>query len=450
MRLNKTKRRRNVPLTHEGAPAYPEVGPEQQLARSVLSCLLWEDTFYESGQTIADRISTLAREVRPSYLSKLAIKARKQYKLRHAPLLLLDALCETGPGTSLVQDTVYETIDRADEISEMLAIYWRDGKRPISNQLKKGLARAFTKFDAHQLAKYNRQTKVTLRDVMFMVHPKPLGPLGRELKRVFDEIAAKETRVTGTWEAELSAGSHKKTKRDKREVWERKLESGKLGYMALLRNLRNMTEAGVDRELVSAAIVARRGAHKVLPFRFVAALNAAPQYKDELDLAFAKQISEIEADDERTVVLVDVSYSMFGERLSAKSDMDRIDAAATLALMVPGKRRIFAFSNNVKEVRNARGLKDLNKIKHAVNNGGTYIGGAIEHINQNVPHDRLIVITDEQSHDEIGDPRKRGYMINVASYKNGVGYGRWVHIDGFSEQVLRFIAAYETEGYATV
>jgi hypothetical protein len=38
---------------------------------------------------------------------------------------------------------------------------------------------------------------------------------------------------------------------------------------------------------------------------------------------------------------------------------------------------------------------------------------------------------------------RRAYMINVASYRNGVGYGRWVHLDGFSEQVLRYIAEYE-------
>jgi hypothetical protein len=54
------------------------------------------------------------------------------------------------------------------------------------------------------------------------------------------------------------------------------------------------------------------------------------------------------------------------------------------------------------------------------------------------------VITDEQSHDAVPDPvAPLAYMINVASYRNGVGYGRWVHIDGFSEQVLRFIAEYE-------
>lgn len=37
-------------------------------------------------------------------------------------------------------------------------------------------------------------------------------------------------------------------------------------------------------------------------------------------------------------------------------------------------------------------------------------------------------------------------MINVATDKNGVGYGNgWTHVDGFSEGVLRWIHAFEQE-----
>jgi hypothetical protein len=55
--------------------------------------------------------------------------------------------------------------------------------------------------------------------------------------------------------------------------------------------------------------------------------------------------------------------------------------------------------------------------------------------------DRLIVVTDEQSHDPV--PQLKGYMINVASNQNGVGYGQWVHIDGWSDKVLDYIVKYE-------
>ena len=56
----------------------------------------------------------------------------------------------------------------------------------------------------------------------------------------------------------------------------------------------------------------------------------------------------------------------------------------------------------------------------------------LKNLNLDLPRYRLIVITDEQSHDPVPDPAaKHAYLINVASYRNGVGYGRWTHIDGW-------------------
>ncbi len=71
----------------------------------------------------------------------------------------------------------------------------------------------------------------------------------------------------------------------------------------------------------------------------------------------------------------------------------------------------------------------------------TYLGAALDAIDER--YDRIIVITDEQSHDRIGAPRGKGYVINVASARNGVGYGPWVHIDGFSEAVIDYIRELE-------
>jgi len=68
---------------------------------------------------------------------------------------------------------------------------------------------------------------------------------------------------------------------------------------------------------------------------------------------------------------------------------------------------------------------------------GTYLEHALNAVRDR--YDRMIVITDEQSHDRISGPRGRGYVINVASARNGVGYGPWVHIDGWSEAVLEYI-----------
>ncbi len=130
---------------------------EQQLRRSVLSCLLWEREFYEDGKSIVDRIVELALQAPPAIVAALAIEARGRFNLRRAPLVLLAALAKTGAGSRLVSETIERVIQRADELSEFLAIYWRGGKTPLSAQVKKRLAAAFRKFDAYQLAKYDRE-----------------------------------------------------------------------------------------------------------------------------------------------------------------------------------------------------------------------------------------------------------------------------------------------------
>src|SRR5215470_5426695 len=132
--------------THEGGPAVPTSSPLAQLRRSVLSCLLWEREFYEDGQAIADRVRDAAAQVTIEQLAALSVEARHQFHLRHLPLLLLTILIERGRGNPLVAETVNATIGRADELAELLALYWKDGKRPLSGQLKRGLAMAFTKF----------------------------------------------------------------------------------------------------------------------------------------------------------------------------------------------------------------------------------------------------------------------------------------------------------------
>jgi hypothetical protein len=431
-RLNVTAR--NYTVTHEGAPAVPNLSPEKQLRRSILSCLLWEKEFYEDGQSIADRIAETAAKVKPETLAALAIEAREAFHLRHVPLLLLDVLSKTAP--ALTADTVARVLQRADEPGELLSIYWRNGRKMIPAQMRKGIAKAFPKFDAYQLAKYDRDGAVKLRDVLRMVRPKPAND---EQAALWKRVKERTLEAPDTWEVALSGGA------DKREAFERLLREGKLGYLALLRNLRNMAMAGVDDGLVREAIIARKnGAQRVLPFRYVAAARAAPQFEPYIDQALCEAISEVPVYLGKTIILVDVSGSM-DEKLSAKSDLRRIDAAAALGAIFPGDIRLFTFSHQIAEVPPRRGMAGVDAIIRSQPHGGTYLGQAVAAINQ-LPHDRLIVITDEQSHDAVPHAAKRGYMINVASAKNGVGYGPWVHIDGFSESVFRFIREVESEG----
>lgn len=423
-------------VTHEGAPA-ASVSAVEKLRRSVLATLLWEDQFYEDGQSISDRIvfAASSNEVSGEAVAQLAVEARNVQKLRHVPLLLALVLAKKAP--ALVANVLENIIQRPDELTEFLALYWKNGKVPLSKQVKRGLGLAFAKFDAYQLAKYDRQGLVRLRDVLRLVHPKPQSV---EQSEMWKQLIAGELPSPQTWEVLLSSGA------DKKETFTSLLMEKKLGYLALLRNLRNMNQSGVDEKLVKAAIEEGRGADKVLPFRFVAAARNAPNYAKALDKALVNMLDGMPKFTGVTAVLVDVSGSMFSP-LSSKSDMKRSDAAATLAMIFPGQKKVYSFSNALVEVKSARGLNGIEQILSSQMHAGTDLGGALKKLYAIGGFSRLIVITDEQSHTRVPSPpdKVKGYMINVASARNGVGYGDWNHIDGFSENVLRWIKALEDE-----
>src|SRR5208337_4458878 len=208
--------------THEGAPAR-NISPELQLRRSVLACLLWESQFYEDGVEIAGRIAELVPKVAADKVAGLAVEAREKMKLRHAPLLLVREMARHATHRALVAETLTRVIQRADELSEFVAIYWSGGRQPLSAQVKKGLATAFTKFDEYALAKYDRAGAVRLRDVLFLCHARPADEAQAALwKRLVDN----ELATPDTWEVALSAaGRGESAEGDravaKRDVWER-------------------------------------------------------------------------------------------------------------------------------------------------------------------------------------------------------------------------------------
>jgi 60 kDa SS-A/Ro ribonucleoprotein len=207
----------------------------------------------------------------------------------------------------------------------------------------------------------------------------------------------------------------------------------------MLRNVRNMTKADVDAEEIRAGI---RGvkAGRLLPINFIASARHNPQFEPELEFKFFECFAGREKVAGKTVILVDVSGSM-DAALSAKSEMRRMDVACSLAMIGREKfedLRFFTFSNNLVEVPGRRGFALRDAITGSQPHGGTELGKAVTAL---PARDRLIVITDEQSHDPV--PQMKGYMINVASNKNGVGYGKWLHIDGWSDKVLDYIVKYE-------
>lgn len=432
------------PVTHEGGPAVTPKAAIDKLQRTVLACLLFEDNFYEDGVTVAERIKQLVPMCAPEEVSALAVEARNHYRLRHAPLYLARELARHPAieprNAKLISQTIESVIQRADELCEFVALYWMDGKQPLSKQVKKGLAAAFTKFDGYQLAKYDRPRDVRLRDVLFLSHAKPKD---KAQEALWKHLVDGTLKPADTWETNLSAG------KDKKDTFTRLLHDKKLGYMALLRNLRNMEEAGVERHLIEQALLEGAKRSKALPFRFIAAINAAPSFASVLDTAMQDAMHEMEKLPGRTTVLVDVSASMHAN-LSGKSELSRQDAAVALAILAAGiceHVRVIAFARGHAEVPAYKGMALKDAIRGAgVSAYGTHLGAAVEYAKQKAPCDRLIVFTDEQSHDRVDSPMGRGYMINVATYQNGVGFGDWNRINGFSEAVISYIREIEALG----
>lgn len=422
--------------THEGAKGRAFT-PEQQLRRALMNCMLWEDQFYEDGVSIADRIKALVPQVKAETVAALAIEAREGMKLRHAPLLVVREMARHETHRGLVADTLERIIQRPDELSEFLAIYWADvlgpmqqrKQRAVSAQVKKGLARAFAKFDAYQLAKYDRDGAVRLRDVLFITHAKPKDAAQ---EKVWKQLIDGKLAAPDTWEVALSGGA------DKKETFERLIAEKKLGALALLRNLRGMLGAKVSKKVIEKALADAR-TDRVLPYRFIAAAAHAPELEDALEKAMFRAIEDHARLPGKTILLVDVSGSM-ESAISARSEMKRLDAACGLAVLareICDQVEIYTFSNAVKKVPARRGFALRDAIVNSQPHGGTELGKAVREVD--AKDARLIVFTDEQSFDPVGAPKGLGYMVNVAAYQHGIGQGDWRRVDGFSEKILDWI-----------
>lgn len=410
-----------------------------QLERMVLANMLWEDQFYFNGTDSAEVIKGLAAKVTADELNALSLKARDKYKLRHVPLLLQRYAALLG---KLSADVLADVIQRPDEMGEFLSLYWKEKRQPLSNQVKKGLAKAFSKFNEYQLAKWDKNSAaIRIRDVMFLVHPKPQN---NDQAALFKKVAEDKLETPDTWEVQLSAGA------DKKDTFTRLMDEKKLGALAFIRNLRNMVNAGVDESKIRS-YAQNVNLERVLPFRFIAASRQVPALSDMLESMMFRCLANHQKIPGKTVLVVDVSGSMFGTQISEKSDLDRFDAAAALAMLcreVCEDVVIFSFSNTAVRIPSQfRGFELVKAISNSQHHGGTQLGVAIANIHGVIPsYDRCIVFTDEQSYDRPAKPKGLGYVVNVAAYKHGINIKEWQEVNGFSEAIIDYI--YESEALA--
>ncbi|MBT28656.1 MAG: ribonucleoprotein [Thalassobius sp.] len=416
---------------YEGETAY-KMSPEMELYSAVVTTSL-NNNFYEQDVKRLERLQSLIDENDPEFVAQLAVYAREKMHLRSVPLVLLTELAKVNNGNSLVSKATERVISRADEITELLACYQLANNRSngtkklnrLSRQLQKGVAASFNKFDEYQFAKYNRgvrsKSSVSLKDALFIAHPKAKDESQQAL---FDKIATDNLQVPYTWETELSKiGQAQYANEQERKAaftakWEELIESGKLGYMAILRNLRNMLEAEVSYAHIKMVAnklsnVGRVRRSKQLPFRFLSAYRELALLKstdvsilmNAVEKAVAVSVENMKGFNSNTKVLLasDVSGSMM-QSISPRSTVQYYDIGLLLSMLLKNKcERVISgiFGDSWLQVNMPSGniLQNVSKLKNLQNKVGFSTNGHLvinELIRTKTKLDKVMFFTDMQ------------------------------------------------------
>lgn len=419
------KKSKNKITNYEGALSW-QLEPELELYSLVCTSILSE-TFYEKKDDRLNRLRELIKKVTPEFIAKLSIYAREQMYLRTLPLILVVELAKIHHGDSLVSKLTTRVIQRVDELTEILAYYKIANNltklNKLSKQLQKGIRNAFYKFDEYQFAKYDRDNEIKLRDCLFLVHPKPRN---ESQKKLFEKIINRKLETPYTWEVELTKAGQ--LGKEKKQVWEELIDSNKVSYMALLRNLRNIIKSNMSLKHFKKVIGTIKNPEKVkqskqFPFRFLAAYKEVeklttglePLIMEALNEAIIHSIDNIEGFDIDTKVLIacDVSGSM-QVNISKKSKIQLYDIGLVLGMLLKYKCKnivtgIFGDNWEVIQLPQKNILDNVNelyKIEGKVGystNGWKVIKWTLENKKE---FDKIMFFTDCQLWDSSGNNEK--------------------------------------------
>lgn len=386
-------------------------GYVQDARNEIVSLLLTSflnDKAYRSGAAELQRVRELVA-ADPEFAARAAVYARHEFGMRSVSHVVAGEITELVKGRPWVRPFVRQVVRRPDDMLEIVAYRAATyGLHPLPNALKRGLADAFAKFDAYQLGKYKAAGKaLSLVDLVNLVRPRPTNRNADAIKALVDGTLKQE----GTWEDVLSAGG------DKGEAWHQLIESGRLPYFALLRNLRNIAEVVDDEHFAMAlGLLEHREAIEkslVLPFRFLSAIDAVREAR-ELDRGRATELvgSIGRAADHalrnvpdlpgKTLVALDMSGSMSGgwRVASGKANSPiRIGSlfAAALARRLGGRCDVTLFDTDTREliIDPSDGLLTVaGAIEAAANGGGTNLDLVFA---TDAVYDRVIVLSDMQA-----------------------------------------------------
>lgn len=470
-KFNQTNTMKTTNKSGHVAYAMPD---KERLVTQVLTSLYGEEKYY--GDTTNELIKTaeavLERE--PKFVANLARYARKEMHLRSVSHALTALVAHNVKSKPFIKEVVNGVVERADDITEILACYLGMFGKPIPNGLKKALGEAFGKFNTYQISKYNGGNKaVKFKDVLKLTHVKPKD---REQEKLFNDIINDTLPVAERWETELSAHGNNASS------WDKLIVENKLGYMAMLRNLRNILNANPDNiskvydKLQDKQAVLKS---KQLPFRFFSAYRevqniGTSKVLDVLETAIEHSVENLPKLKGKTVIAIDTSGSM-QSKISAKSTIACEDIARLLAVLaskICEEYIVYTFDTSIRKVTfTSRGGIIETALKLPVLGGGTNIAlPLLEMLQNRIKADRLIMLSDNEintrwEYSSWYTPTPCQTLAD--KYRQTINKNLWVHaidlqgygtqqfigkntniIAGWSEKVLEFINLVE-EGVET-
>jgi predicted RecA/RadA family phage recombinase len=441
--------------TFEGAPAWSRNAKSDLFLLGVTN-FYGEDTFYEKKEDRGKRFKDLVRQVAqedPEWLLAFVKWLRHEGNIRTAAIVaavegarVLRESGQTGHEPGYARQIVRDTILRADEPAEALAYYLSTYGKRIPLPIRRGISDAAVRlYNERNFIKWDGSGPVRMADVVELTHPDPQSP---EQSTLFKYMIDTRHRATEVPEDLLMLRTRKTLldAPDKAELlrhvdavqllqkagmtWEQVSSWGKftaatwqaliptMGYMALLRNLRNFQEAGIDAASIKYVQDTLSNPEEVaksrqFPYRFLSAyLNAeGAQWAEPLEKALQASLQNLPAFGGRTLVLVDTSGSM-QSLYSAKSKIPAVMAGALFGVALAAKGEqvdLFGFADGIFEFPVKKGASVLRTTERFVQKVGsvgygTRIAESLRHAWSG--HDRVIIVTDCQTFGS--------YMGNVA------------------------------------
>lgn len=463
-KFNQTNTRKTVNKC--GHVAY-SMGDKEKLVTQVLTSFFGEQKFYGDNSNELVELAERVAVHDPQFVSNLARYARKEFHLRSVSHVLTCIVANVVESKPFINDTVADVVERADDITEILACYIEMYGKPIPNGLKKSLGNALARFSEFQVSKYNGGNKsVKFKDVLKLTHIKPKT---EKEKSLFEKIMNDTLPVATRWETELSAKGNNK------ETWEELIENNQLGYMAALKNLRNMLNVEPSNiqkifdKLENREEVLKS---KQLPFRFLSAYRevrniSSNKVLDVLENAIEHSVENLPKLEGKTIIAIDVSGSM-SDRISSNSDVRCCDIASLLGVLasrICEEYQVVVFDTSLrsKTFSTCSGIIET-ALSMSCPGGGTNLKLPLEHmIANNVQADRLIMISDNMLNTNSWYcGYKQTCQALADEYRRNVNSNLWVHaidlqgygtqqfiggktniIAGWSERVLEFIALAE-------